>query len=539
MLKVLLILTFSSIILNATTYYVSPQGNNFNDGTINTPFATVQRALDTAEPNDSIMVLEGHYIINSGLNIRDDSISLNCIGNVVLDGTFSNVNKKFIDFRHHNYVKLNGLTLTNIAFWGIWIDGNFNEVKNCKVLNVRYSGICVIEASYNLVSNNVVHKVGTDSTEGNSITIESKVDSFCNFTSADFNIIEYNKISLNRVHFGINLDVIYSDTSCSQQFVATNNILRYNQIDSCWTGIYIRSNQNFDIYGNIIAYSDGISIQNEGYGIKLDYGSKFFVVDAHGRIYNNTIAWCYNTGLFNVCFKNLHIYNNAFYQNNSMNFAGSGYIRFDNITGIQLSNNAYFGNNLYFYWNDIRMNKLEWQQYEVSAEFGDPSFVDPVNDNYYLTENSALRGTGLNLVELDTFYNNRDILNRIRPSSYNLHLNVWDIGAYEYYGALTNVSDDKITLDEYYLYNNYPNPFNPTTIIKFYLPENSFVKLKILDILGQKVSEGYNEVLEKGEHTYTFNASILSSGIYLYQLESINIKNGSAEILTKKMMLIK
>ncbi|MGE5437850.1 MAG: T9SS type A sorting domain-containing protein, partial [Syntrophothermus sp.] len=64
-------------------------------------------------------------------------------------------------------------------------------------------------------------------------------------------------------------------------------------------------------------------------------------------------------------------------------------------------------------------------------------------------------------------------------------------------------------------------------------------KLRVIDLLGQKVSEGYNEVLEKGEHNYNFDASTLSSGIYLYQLESINIKNGSAEILTKKMMLIK
>jgi hypothetical protein len=83
------------------------------------------------------------------------------------------------------------------------------------------------------------------------------------------------------------------------------------------------------------------------------------------------------------------------------------------------------------------------------------------------------------------------------------------------------------------LSQNFPNPFNPTTTIKFSIPEASVVILKIYNILGEEVKTLVNEFKEIGNHTTQLDASSLSSGIYLYRM-----KAGSF-VETKKMILLR
>ena len=92
---------------------------------------------------------------------------------------------------------------------------------------------------------------------------------------------------------------------------------------------------------------------------------------------------------------------------------------------------------------------------------------------------------------------------------------------------------DSETEINYTLSQNYPNPFNPATIISFSIPENSFVSLKIYDVLGNEVSELVNEIKEKGNYNVSFDASNLSSGIYFYTLKANSYST------TKKMLLAK
>ncbi len=77
--------------------------------------------------------------------------------------------------------------------------------------------------------------------------------------------------------------------------------------------------------------------------------------------------------------------------------------------------------------------------------------------------------------------------------------------------------------NQYYLSNNYPNPFNPSTTIRFGLPEQSEVTLSIFNILGQKVLEVTEKSLAAGEHLYNFNASRLSSGVYIYNIHAVGV----------------
>lgn len=83
------------------------------------------------------------------------------------------------------------------------------------------------------------------------------------------------------------------------------------------------------------------------------------------------------------------------------------------------------------------------------------------------------------------------------------------------------------------LYNNYPNPFNPETNIKFDLPMQGFVSLKVYDILGKEIANMVDEVKLPGSYIIKFNGSNLASGLYFYRLKIGNF------IETKKMLMIK
>lgn len=90
-----------------------------------------------------------------------------------------------------------------------------------------------------------------------------------------------------------------------------------------------------------------------------------------------------------------------------------------------------------------------------------------------------------------------------------------------------------INPEEFTLHQNYPNPFNPSTEISYQLPENSLVVLKVYDLLGQEVAELVNGHQASGNHSITFNASGLSSGVYFYILRAGEFQQ------TRKMLLVK
>ncbi|MDQ3194730.1 MAG: T9SS type A sorting domain-containing protein, partial [Bacteroidota bacterium] len=87
--------------------------------------------------------------------------------------------------------------------------------------------------------------------------------------------------------------------------------------------------------------------------------------------------------------------------------------------------------------------------------------------------------------------------------------------------------------DRYNLFNNYPNPFNPTTTIKFDVAKNQLVTLKIYNLLGEEMSVLVDQNLSPGSYSINLDAGAYPSGIYFYRLESQGFVD------TKRMMLIK
>lgn len=73
---------------------------------------------------------------------------------------------------------------------------------------------------------------------------------------------------------------------------------------------------------------------------------------------------------------------------------------------------------------------------------------------------------------------------------------------------------------KYVLEQNFPNPFNPSTIIKFSLPEKTNVSIKLFNSLGQEISEIVNNEFDAGVHQIEFNSTNLTSGVYYYKMET-------------------
>lgn len=97
----------------------------------------------------------------------------------------------------------------------------------------------------------------------------------------------------------------------------------------------------------------------------------------------------------------------------------------------------------------------------------------------------------------------------------------------------TTIEGTGLTVTDYSLSQNHPNPFNPSTTIKWQLPKTGLVTLKIYDVLGREVTILVNEELNAGNHETVFDASRFSSGVYFYQIKAGEYIN------TKKMILLK
>ncbi len=137
--------------------------------------------------------------------------------------------------------------------------------------------------------------------------------------------------------------------------------------------------------------------------------------------------------------------------------------------------------------------------------------------------------TGYNTTTETHNYNFVD--NEIRANKYFYRLKQVDFdGTAEY---SDEVEVDINTVTEFSLNQNYPNPFNPSTKISFTIPHNANVKLSIYNAIGEKIAELMNEVKSAGTYDVDFNASELSSGVYLYRLEAGEF------IQTRKMSLMK
>ncbi|MGB5895946.1 MAG: right-handed parallel beta-helix repeat-containing protein [Ignavibacteriaceae bacterium] len=170
----------------------------------------------------------------------------------------------------------------------------------------------------------------------------------------------------------------------------------------------------------------------------------------------------------------------------------------------------------------------------------DPLFADTLNNDFHLQDMSPCIAVGIDSIEIAGFWYYApltDIEGNPRPNPIGT---MPDMGAYESEYAVRVEENETGHLTEYALDQNYPNPFNPATIIKYALPEESFISIKIYNTLGEEIAELVNETKAAGNYEVSFSASNLASGIYFYRLKAVPTgRQAGSFIETKKMVLMK
>lgn len=145
----------------------------------------------------------------------------------------------------------------------------------------------------------------------------------------------------------------------------------------------------------------------------------------------------------------------------------------------------------------------------------------------------------------DTFINKNDNLSLSRITAimvYNNYIyaangnysavpvSLWKRPLTEFTGINESVFDNPVSFS---LSQNFPNPFNPSTSIKYQVSSNSKVTLKVYDVLGNEVTTLVNEQKPVGRYEVEFDASNLPSGVYIYKIQA------GSFVQSKKMMLVK
>jgi len=176
--------------------------------------------------------------------------------------------------------------------------------------------------------------------------------------------------------------------------------------------------------------------------------------------------------------------------------------------------------------DDIR---LYW---ETASEINNYGFeIERLHDNSEWEKIGFREGNGS--CTSTNYYNFVDRkVSKFRNLRYRLKQIDYD-GTFEYSPEISVMTEEVALPFKFLIHNNYPNPFNPTTIISYEIGEQEFTTMKIYDMTGKKVAVLVNEIQNPGQYTVKLNGSNLSSGVYFCKFTS-----GSRTKIIK-MLLVK
>ncbi len=270
------------------------------------------------------------------------------------------------------------------------------------------------------------------------------------------------------------------------------------------------------------------------------------------EIINNTFVnnrHNYMGGALHLASKNAKIINNIFHNNSAPNApqialntkgANNDSLMYPNLKynciqdgpdsiGVYRDYSVVEYDSLYrgIYENNISDNPLF-----VQPSLGIGLDFDGLDADWSLTENSWCINMGNPSFSADSIGVELDLAGN--PRVYlDSGSQIVDIGAYEFQGIPTGLEDFKNTPQSSTLFQNYPNPFNPITNISYEISKSSKVNLSVYDLLGRKIATLVNKYMTAGTYNVQFDASLLSSGVYLYK-----IRTGKYSSF-KKMILMK
>jgi hypothetical protein len=344
--------------------------------------------------------------------------------------------------------------------------------------------------------------------------------------------------------------------------IVGNPIIEYSEFcfnESSWGSVMC-------VGGN----TTGAIIRNNHLHHNIGHGTINVCVDAYPTIINNIIEYNHSYGEPSTPYGhgtlhfsnntnnntgNAKIINNTIVNNTNVGEGGGIFVRDGNPTFI---NNIVYGNepsqvdflwasSVGFYNNLIEGGREGFTGAAFTGAYencidADPLFVS--SNDYRLQDISPCIGAGIDSIQIggawfycpdNCFYGN------VRPNPLG---SMPDIGACESPEGTVGVEENEmVSPTDYALYQNFPNPFNPVTTIKYSLPKRSDVVIKVYNVLGKEVKILINNEQEAGVYEVEFNASTLASGVsakggyasgvYLYRLQAGDF------VQTKKMILLK
>ena len=480
-------------------WHVSTTGSDsMGDGSEENPFASIQFGLDLASEGDTVSVSNGMYLENI---IWPATNGIQLIGsgeeNCVIDGDSTG---RVITFHDSSNVNID--TTTHIT--GFTIQNGVSDLEN--ITEKPGAGIYCVNASPMLTDCTIKENYAYG--DGGGIALLDSSDMIIANVKFQDNMARGWRTPGQWPRYrgkGGGIFIVNSDP------VLTNVEITDNYAGKYGGGVYLlyssASFTHFTISGNI-----GSGILQKGGGVFCESTpnatfTEGIIVDNVGPYLGGGIAVSpamYDSSSFHVELTNVLIQNNT-----SRQWGGGIYGSYMSLSGCTIKGNTaesqgggiYSEGGIFFSSNDrcnIYENTIEdsidvGNDIAISVDYyGIPqSFMDVILDTF-----TVLTPTDYYATPIDSF--SFDILN----------------------GLETVKVDDEMLPTQFALHPPYPNPFNPTTTLRFNIPSNTTkpVLINIYDITGSVVETVINEKIESGHHEIQWNVTASSSGVYFVEL---------------------
>jgi uncharacterized membrane protein YgcG len=491
---------FLPVLSSAKTYYVSLGGNDAAAGTFSQPFLTIVKAHSVVAAGDTIVVLGGRYVVNTTINISKSGTATNKLFLLANPGerpildfssmAFSSSNRGIQLSGSNWYIK--GFDIQGAGDNGMFISGSFNTVEFCALFENRDTGLQIGNGASNNRIINCDSYYNVDPGQGNADGFSPKLD-----------------VGTGNYFYGCR-SWQNSDDGWDGYLRPSNDVT--TTLENCWT-----FNNGY--------LKNGSASSGNGNGFKMgggDNGNSALL--KHNMVLKRCLAFDNRV--------------KGFDQNNNV-----GSMTLYNCTAYRNGTNYSIIRALDSGKTLIVVNCVSLGSYGTLGSFATQqtnSWLSPFNvsnADFVSVDTAGVRGprkadgslpditfmhlaSGSRLIDAGTII---DLpYSGIAP----------DLGAFET-GTVTGVlTGEKLPL-EFTLDQNFPNPFNPTTTIRYWLPFAGPVSLRVFDTLGREIAALVTAVQSPGEHLVEFDASMLASGIYFARLE------GGTHTKTIKLVLTK